>query len=79
MVPAITDLEARSLAKTVTKSTPRFASNAELDVLRCLVQKYGDDLSAMSRDIRLNKDQKTEGQLRKQLERVGGVERLLRT
>ena len=74
MIPI--DLEARSLSESSSR-IPRFASNAELEVLRRLVHKHGDNMDAMSRDIKLNRDQKTKGQLKRQLGRVGGFQKLL--
>lgn len=39
-----------------------------------LVKKHGNDVSAMAKDFKLNKDQRTAGQLRKAFMRSGGIE-----
>ena len=70
------DLEARSAAEKASKS-PRYASNAENEILRRLVQEHGNDVDAMSRDMKLNRHQRTKGQLTKQLDKAGGIESLL--
>lgn len=43
-----------------------------------LVKKYKDDTQAMSRDLQLNRDQRTPAQLRKAINRAGGVDKLLK-
>ncbi|EKM82811.1 hypothetical protein AGABI1DRAFT_111380 [Agaricus bisporus var. burnettii JB137-S8] len=49
---------------------PRTPSAGEVLYLRRLVNKYGDDVERMSRDRRLNPEQRTIGQLRNALRRV---------
>ena len=71
----IAELEAAAEEEAKNKA-PRFSSNGEADVLARLVRKYGDDIGAMSRDIKLNRDQRTAGQLRKAIARAGGIDKL---
>lgn len=52
---------------------PRFTSNGEHATLRVLVGKYGDDVEAMARDVRLNVDQRTAGELRRAIRKAGGT------
>lgn len=39
-----------------------------------LYEKYGDDVPAMAKDIKLNRDQRTTGQLRRMFAKAGGLE-----
>jgi len=55
---------------------PRFSSNGELAFLQKLISKHGRDVAAMTRDRRLNPDQRTEGEIRRAIEKAGGFEEL---
>ena len=52
---------------------PRFTSKGELATLEVLVGKYGDDVAAMARDVKLNADQRTAGELRRAIRKAGGT------
>lgn len=49
----------------------RHASSGEVRYLRALVDKHGEDVGAMARDMKLNAEQRTEGQLRRALKKAG--------
>ncbi|BGP58626.1 hypothetical protein JCM8202_006397 [Rhodotorula sphaerocarpa] len=66
-------LEERAARKT---KVVRHPSEFEEVWLVKLVQKYGDDVNKMSRDLKLNRWQKTPGELRKAIAKAGGVEAL---
>jgi nucleolar protein 16 len=73
------ELERRTEAQNqTTASSQRYASTAEQDSLRALASKHGNDIKAMAKDLKLNKDQRTAGQLSKAFKRCGGVESFLR-
>lgn len=50
----------------------RFSSKGEVTLLQKLISKHGSDVEAMARDRRLNPEQRTEGELRRAIRRVGG-------
>ncbi|PIL23883.1 hypothetical protein GSI_13634 [Ganoderma sinense ZZ0214-1] len=52
---------------------PRFTSQGEQATLEVLVRKHGSDVEAMARDVRLNVDQRTAGELRRAIRKAGGV------
>lgn len=49
---------------------PRFPSAGEVAYLERLVNKHGDDVEKMSKDRKLNPEQRTVGQLRNALRRA---------
>ncbi|KAF5330909.1 hypothetical protein D9619_005845 [Psilocybe cf. subviscida] len=49
----------------------RHVSSGEVRYLSPLVKKYGEDVGAMARDLKLNPEQRTEGQLRRGLKKAG--------
>lgn len=51
--------------------TERVRSNGEIRYMNRLIEVYGDDFEKMSRDIRLNWEQLTEGQLRRRCRPAG--------
>jgi len=55
---------------------PRFTSKGEIIFLRKLISKHGQDVTAMIRDRRLNPDQRTEGEIRRAINKAGGFEKL---
>jgi nucleolar protein 16 len=61
-------MEMERLAQMVEKLV-RHASEQEVLVFKPLVQKYGDNYEAMSRDIKLNKYQLSSGQLKRKISR----------
>ncbi len=44
--------------------------------LQKLISKHGQDVVAMTRDRRLNPDQRTEGEIRRAIKKAGGFEEL---
>ncbi|KAK5663097.1 hypothetical protein OQA88_6513 [Cercophora sp. LCS_1] len=58
-------------ANCPTEKTVRHQSDRELEWLRDLVAKYGDDAQAMTRDRKLNPMQQTAADLRKRLKKAG--------
>jgi len=71
----VKDLKQASASATglTTLSVPisgigsRHASQGEIKYLQSLVRKYGDDVDLMARDLKLNPEQRTVGQLRRAL------------
>ncbi|KAH7909714.1 ribosome biogenesis protein Nop16 [Hygrophoropsis aurantiaca] len=55
----------------------RHTSNGERSYLSRLVGRYGEDYEKMSKDRRLNPEQKTVGALKRAIRRAGGVNALL--
>jgi len=55
---------------------PRFTSKGEMIFLQKLISKHGRDAAAMTRDRRLNPDQRTEGEIRRAIKKAGGFEEL---
>lgn len=55
---------------------PRFTSKGEMTFLQKLISKHGRDVVAMTRDRRLNPDQRTEGEIRRAIKKAGGFEKL---
>lgn len=53
---------------------PRHSSCGERSYLARLIQKYGDNYEGMTRDRRLNPEQKTVGELRRAVGKAGGME-----
>ncbi|KZO99406.1 hypothetical protein CALVIDRAFT_525434 [Calocera viscosa TUFC12733] len=72
---AVTD-ELEKLAAQTTKIS-RHASSHEVELLRALIQVHGDDVEAMSRDRKLNRWQKTAGELRRAIKKAGGETAIL--
>lgn len=60
------------------KPIARFTSPAERALLRGLIGKYKDDVGAMSRDRKLNPDQRTAGELSRAIKKAGGAAELMR-
>lgn len=57
------------------KKAPRFPSEGEVGYLKRLVGKHGENLEAMSRDRKLNPDQRTIGELMRLMKKAGGFEK----
>ncbi|GAA5988596.1 hypothetical protein JCM10908_003634 [Rhodotorula pacifica] len=76
-VEAKTDI-VRALEERAARKTKviRHTSEFEETWLVKLVDKYGDDVAKMARDIKLNQWQKTPGELRKMIAKAGGIEAL---
>lgn len=72
---ARTELTAE-LEKIAASAAPvqRHTSSAEKIWLARMVQKYGDDYSAASRDRKLNVWQKTPGEIKRMVSKAGGVQ-----
>jgi len=68
-------LEHLSASRSSTKIT-RHASSHEVTWLKTLVMAYGSDTEAMSKDLKRNIWQKTPGELRRALQKAGGVAKL---
>ena len=51
---------------------PRWTSKGEHATLQRLVEKHGEDVEAMARDVKLNVDQRTAGELRRAIRKAGG-------
>ena len=64
----VAQLEAQAAALAAAPKPKKKLSELQFRSIHRLVTKYGDDLTAMRRDIRLNKWQRTEAQLRKDIE-----------
>ncbi|KAI0256461.1 ribosome biogenesis protein Nop16 [Lactifluus subvellereus] len=60
----------------VSANVLRFSSKGEVSFLQKLISKYGHDVEAMARDRRLNPDQRTGGEIRRAINKAGGLERL---
>ncbi|KAI6043080.1 ribosome biogenesis protein Nop16 [Pisolithus marmoratus] len=56
----------------------RHTSQGERMYIARLAKKYGDDYEKMARDRRLNPEQKTVGQLKRAVEKAGGIAELCR-
>lgn len=65
------------ISKTGGGKKPRFTSTGELKALRVLVQKHRGNMEAMARDRKLNVDQRTAGELRRAVQKAGGLESLM--
>ncbi|KAK4702944.1 nucleolar protein 16, partial [Phenoliferia sp. Uapishka_3] len=76
-VAAKTDIvrELEALAATQQKVI-RFTSAIEADWLLALVDKYGDDITDMTRDRKLNPWQKTAGEIKRAIVKAGGFSKL---
>jgi len=70
LIPALEALAATSAP------VKRHTSVSEKTWLHSLVQKHGDDVPAMSADLKLNVWQKTNGEIRRMIKKAGGVEKL---
>ncbi|KAK4041660.1 ribosome biogenesis protein Nop16 [Parachaetomium inaequale] len=57
-----------------TEKTVRHASEREVEWLRRLVERYGEDVAAMARDGKLNPMQQTAADIRRRLKKAGLVE-----
>jgi nucleolar protein 16 len=57
-----------------TEKTVRHASEREVEWLRRLVARHGDDVAAMARDGKLNPMQQTAGDIGRRLKKAGLVE-----
>ncbi|KAL7409194.1 ribosome biogenesis protein Nop16 [Mrakia frigida] len=72
------DTEVVKALKLLASSAPpplkRHTTSAELNFLRSLHAAHGTDLSKMTRDIKLNRLQKTRGEIERSLKRAGGWE-----
>ena len=56
-----------TLAIPISGVGSRHASEGEIKYLQPLVKKYGDNVHLMARDLRLNPEQRTAGQLKRAL------------
>ncbi|KAG1882954.1 ribosome biogenesis protein Nop16 [Suillus subluteus] len=56
------------------RAISRHSSCGERSYLARLIQKYGDNYERMTRDRRLNPEQKTVGELKRAVRKAGGVE-----
>jgi nucleolar protein 16 len=65
-----------ALSDVFRAPVPRFTSKGEMIFLQKLISKHGRDAAAMTRDRRLNPDQRTEGEIRRAIKRAGGFEKL---
>jgi hypothetical protein len=72
-----TELESYAATSGPLRASPRTCTSSELTFLLSLHAKYGTDLAKASRDIRLNRLQKTKGELERSLKRAGGWEGVL--
>jgi hypothetical protein len=72
--PSLTLLISIALACMTSgqRRSMRTSSSGEVGYLRRLVQAHGRNVAAMARDIKLNVDQKTAGQLQRAIEKAGG-------
>ncbi|KAI0781053.1 ribosome biogenesis protein Nop16 [Trametes elegans] len=70
--------ELEQLSETRGGRVPRHTSKGELETLRRLVDKYGEDVEGMMRDRKLNPDQRTAGELRRAIRKAGGFAALAR-
>lgn len=61
-----------------TETRVRHTSQGERMYIARLARKYGDDYEKMARDRRLNPEQKTVGQLKRAVEKAGGLAELCR-
>ena len=61
-------------ANRPTEKTVRHQSERELDWLKRLADKHGDDTSAMARDVKLNPMQQTAADIRRRLKKAGLLE-----
>ena len=52
---------------------PRWTSKGEHATLQRLVAQHGEDVEAMARDVKLNADQRTAGELRRAIRKAGGT------
>lgn len=66
-------------ASRVAPTKPRTATSAETKWLRSLHTKYATDTAAMARDTRINRLQRTRGQIDESIRRAGGWEAVLAT
>jgi len=57
-------------------AVPRFTSKGEMIFLQKLMSKHGRDVEAMTRDRKLNPDQRTEGEIRRAIKNAGGFEKV---
>ncbi|WWC93574.1 nucleolar protein 16 [Kwoniella sp. B9012] len=69
----VRQLEALSSTSAPVK---RHSSTSEKTWLINLVQKYNDDYESMARDMKLNVWQKTKGEIKRMINKAGGVEKL---
>jgi len=66
----------QALPDVFPASVPRFTSKGEMTLLQKLVSRHGRDVAAMTRDRRLNPEQRTEGEIRRAVKKAGGFEKL---
>ena len=60
-----------TLALPLSGIGSRHASSGEVKYLSPLIKKHGTDLEAMARDLKLNPEQRTVGQLKRALRKAG--------
>lgn len=79
---SVTELESIAVKKHVESNTlaaphsnmgpnVRYPAAGEMGYLSRLVSKHGEDVEGMARDLKLNPDQRTAGQLRRALRNAG--------
>ncbi|GAA5851982.1 hypothetical protein JCM8547_000117 [Rhodosporidiobolus lusitaniae] len=61
---------------SVSAKVIRHSSNAERDWLVALVKKYDDDFGKMARDRKANVWQRTQGEIKRMINKAGGLDRL---
>jgi nucleolar protein 16 len=61
-------------ANRPTEKTVRHQSERELEWLKRLADKHGDDTAAMARDVKLNPMQQTAADIRRRLKKAGLLE-----
>ncbi|EJT98390.1 hypothetical protein DACRYDRAFT_83522 [Dacryopinax primogenitus] len=74
---AVTDQLDKLASEAINAKLPRHASANELELLGALLRKYGTDVERMARDGKLNRWQKTAGELRRALKKAGGEAAIL--
>ena len=67
IIPALEAAAEAELAEVKRRKKPRKQSEREREWIKSIVEKYGDDVGAMSRDRRLNPNQQTEADIRRRI------------
>ncbi|EJF65751.1 hypothetical protein DICSQDRAFT_48838 [Dichomitus squalens LYAD-421 SS1] len=62
----------RQLSEARAGPVPRHTSKGEHATLQRLIAKHGEDVEAMARDVKLNVDQRTAGELKRAIRKAGG-------
>lgn len=64
----------KALAAAAPPPARRHTTSAEINFLRALHEVYGTDTAKMARDTRVNRLQKTKGEIERSLMKAGGWE-----